>query len=162
MNLNTISIFTQESRPAPVAVCSHGVESLFVFLSHASVADTITLSFSNFWCNRIIDGLFSALTIEGLRLFFLSTQFQVLTCAWNSFVCPPPFPPLQFFDGRGNLTGWLRNHVMCRSPSFIERNNVWFKVFSAMTMKNSVDWDKKTHFKHHRKHITSPLQGPAS
>jgi hypothetical protein len=32
--------------------------------------------------------------------------------------------------------------------------------FTAVTMKNVVFWDIKTHFVPHRQHITSPLQRP--
>jgi hypothetical protein len=37
-----------------------------------------------------------------------------------------------------------------------------FEVFTAVTMKNVVFWDIKTQFVLHRRHITSPLQSPAS
>jgi hypothetical protein len=37
-----------------------------------------------------------------------------------------------------------------------------FGVFTASTEKNVVFWDIKTQFVLHRRHITSPLQGPAS
>jgi hypothetical protein len=39
---------------------------------------------------------------------------------------------------------------------------VRFEAFTAVTMKNVVFWDIKTQFVLHRRHITSPLQGPAS
>jgi hypothetical protein len=39
---------------------------------------------------------------------------------------------------------------------------VKFEVFTAVTMKNVVFWDIKTQFVLHRRHITSPLQSPAS
>jgi hypothetical protein len=39
---------------------------------------------------------------------------------------------------------------------------VGFEVFTAVTMKNGVFWDIKTQFVLHRRHITSPLHGPAS
>jgi hypothetical protein len=32
----------------------------------------------------------------------------------------------------------------------------------AVTMKNVVSWDMKTQFVPHRRHITSPLQSPAT
>jgi hypothetical protein len=45
-------------------------------------------------------------------------------------------------------------------------NNVYecvrFEVSTAVTMKNGVFWDIKTPFGLHRRHITSPLQSPAS
>jgi hypothetical protein len=37
-----------------------------------------------------------------------------------------------------------------------------FPVFAAVTVKNSVVWDIKPQFVLHRRHITSPLQSPAS
>jgi hypothetical protein len=37
-----------------------------------------------------------------------------------------------------------------------------FEVFTAVTMKNVVFWDIKTQFVLHRRHITSPLQSPAT
>jgi hypothetical protein len=39
---------------------------------------------------------------------------------------------------------------------------VRFEVFMAVTMKNVVFWDKKTQLVPHRRHITSPIQSPAS
>jgi hypothetical protein len=39
---------------------------------------------------------------------------------------------------------------------------VRFEVFTTVTMKNAVFWDKKTQFVLHRRHITSPLQSPGS
>jgi hypothetical protein len=36
------------------------------------------------------------------------------------------------------------------------------EVFTAVTMKNVVFWDMKPQFVLHRRHITSPLQSPAS
>jgi hypothetical protein len=40
--------------------------------------------------------------------------------------------------------------------------DVGIEVFTAVTMKNAVFWDIKTQFVLHRRHITSPLQSPAS
>jgi hypothetical protein len=39
---------------------------------------------------------------------------------------------------------------------------VRFEVFTAVTIKNVVFWDIKINFVLHRRHITSPLQSPAS
>jgi hypothetical protein len=39
---------------------------------------------------------------------------------------------------------------------------VRFEAFTVITMKNFVFWDIKTQFVLHRRHITSPLQSPAS
>jgi hypothetical protein len=39
---------------------------------------------------------------------------------------------------------------------------VRFEVFTVVTMKNGDFWDIKTEFLPHRRHITSPLQSPAS
>jgi hypothetical protein len=41
-------------------------------------------------------------------------------------------------------------------------NPVRFEVFTAVTMKNGVFWDTETQFVLHRRHITPPLQSPAS
>jgi hypothetical protein len=43
-----------------------------------------------------------------------------------------------------------------------KRDYLRFKVITAVTMKNAVFWDIKTHFVPHRRHITSPLHSPAS
>jgi hypothetical protein len=40
--------------------------------------------------------------------------------------------------------------------------HVRFEVFTAVTMKNVVFWDINPQFVLHRRHITSPLQSPAS
>jgi hypothetical protein len=39
---------------------------------------------------------------------------------------------------------------------------VRLEVFTAVTMKNVVFWDIKPQFVLHRRHITSPLESPAS
>jgi hypothetical protein len=39
---------------------------------------------------------------------------------------------------------------------------VRFEVFTAVNMKNVVFWDIKTQFVLHRRHVTYPLQSPAS
>jgi hypothetical protein len=39
---------------------------------------------------------------------------------------------------------------------------VRFEVLTAVNVKNVVFWDIKTQFVLHRRHITSPLQSPAS
>jgi hypothetical protein len=45
---------------------------------------------------------------------------------------------------------------MSRNFSYVR-----FEDFTALTMKNVVFWDIKTHFVPHRRHITSSLQSPA-
>jgi hypothetical protein len=40
-------------------------------------------------------------------------------------------------------------------------DNAMFKVFTAVTMKNAVFWDIRTHFEPHSRHIKSPLESPA-
>jgi hypothetical protein len=42
------------------------------------------------------------------------------------------------------------------------KDYVRFEDITAVTMKNAVFWDIKTQFVPHRRHITSPLQSPAS
>jgi hypothetical protein len=44
----------------------------------------------------------------------------------------------------------------------MQEDSVRLEVFTTMTMKNAVFWDIKTQFVLHRRHITSPLQSPAS
>jgi hypothetical protein len=41
-------------------------------------------------------------------------------------------------------------------------NKVRFEIFTAVTMKDVVFCDIKTHFVLHRRHISSPLQSPAN
>jgi hypothetical protein len=41
-------------------------------------------------------------------------------------------------------------------------SGVRFEAFTAVNMKNAVFWDIKTQFVLHRRHITFPLQTPAS
>jgi hypothetical protein len=52
----------------------------------------------------------------------------------------------------------------CRATWNLGTNSVFvrFEVFTAVTMKNAVFWDIKSQFVLHRRHITSPLQSPAS
>jgi hypothetical protein len=55
----------------------------------------------------------------------------------------------------------------CSIPSYLLRllvtaNVVRFEAFMVVTMKNAVFWDIKPQFILHRRHITSPLQSPAS
>jgi hypothetical protein len=40
--------------------------------------------------------------------------------------------------------------------------HVRFMVFTTLTLRNAVFWDIKTQLVLHRRHITSPLQSPAS
>jgi hypothetical protein len=58
-----------------------------------------------------------------------------------------------------------RDHM--KAETIFMPDNKWllsirFEVFTAVTMKNVVFWDIKTQFVLHRRHITSPLQSPAS
>jgi hypothetical protein len=68
---------------------------------------------------------------------------------------------------KGEDNFWERFHIPKQKIStskFIRKhlNCVRFEDFTAVTMKNAVLWDKKTQFVPHRRHITSPLQSPAS
>jgi hypothetical protein len=47
-------------------------------------------------------------------------------------------------------------------PEAVECSSVRFEVYTAVTMKNVVFWDIKAQFVLHRRHITPPLQSPAS
>jgi hypothetical protein len=53
-------------------------------------------------------------------------------------------------------------HVLVLLLTMIKYQYVRFEVFTAVTMKNVVFWDIKTQFVLHTRHITSPLQSPAS
>jgi hypothetical protein len=60
-----------------------------------------------------------------------------------------------------------RPFILVGSPSRFHSEHsfivpVKFEVFTAVTIKNVVFWDIKTQFVLHRRHITSPLQTPAS
>jgi hypothetical protein len=46
--------------------------------------------------------------------------------------------------------------------SYKNVDHVRFEVFTAVAMKNVVFWDIKTQVVLHRRHITFPLQSPAS
>jgi hypothetical protein len=48
------------------------------------------------------------------------------------------------------------------NESGINRVSVRLEVFMAVIMRNVVFWDIKPQFVLHRRHITSPLQSPAS
>jgi hypothetical protein len=54
------------------------------------------------------------------------------------------------------------NEVSHKKFTLQTKKNVFFEVFTAVTMKNVVFWDIKTQFVLHRRHVTSPLQSPAS
>jgi hypothetical protein len=56
------------------------------------------------------------------------------------------------------LTGDITSPIQRPTSSCYVR----FEVFTAVTMKNVVFWDIKPLFVLHRRHITSPLQSPAS
>jgi hypothetical protein len=56
---------------------------------------------------------------------------------------------------RDDVRGGWRNFI-------IRSIFVRVEVFTAVTMKNSVFWDIKIQFVLHRRHITFPLQSPAS
>jgi hypothetical protein len=60
----------------------------------------------------------------------------------------------------------MSTHIVLGGASSVSAesdvNYVRFDVFTAVTMKNVAFWDIKTLFVLHRRHITSPLQSPAS
>jgi hypothetical protein len=58
--------------------------------------------------------------------------------------------------GMARVTNPISEHSLNLSPY------VRFEAFTAVTMKNAVFWDIKPQFVLHRRHITSPLQSPAS
>jgi hypothetical protein len=61
----------------------------------------------------------------------------------------------RFLLSRQSLIGPV---PVCRTALYFVRS----EVLRAVTMKNVVFWDIKSQFIHHRRHITSPLQSPAS
>jgi hypothetical protein len=65
--------------------------------------------------------------------------------------CIPVLCPSHFFSSA------LYNNIVTVSEVCVR-----FEVFTAVTMKNVIFWDIKTQFVPHRRHITSPLQSPAS
>jgi hypothetical protein len=56
----------------------------------------------------------------------------------------------------------MRYGIEEHKTKLTEYSLVRFGVFAAVTMKNAVFWDIKNQFVLHRRHITSPLQSPAS
>jgi hypothetical protein len=63
-------------------------------------------------------------------------------------------------DVKGIDVAWGR--YRCRDLVNAILKLVRFEVFTAVTMKSAVFWDRTTQFVPHRRHITSPLQSPAS
>jgi hypothetical protein len=62
------------------------------------------------------------------------------------------------------LNGVSRDVAVCKkvTATLTRTLCVSSDVLTAVTMKNAVFWDIKTQFVPHRRHITSPLQIPAS
>jgi hypothetical protein len=56
----------------------------------------------------------------------------------------------------------MRIPVLAHSATNCVLNHVRFEVSTSVTMKNVVFLDIKAQFVLHRRHITSPLQSPAS
>jgi hypothetical protein len=57
---------------------------------------------------------------------------------------------------------YIHHKVTTKDRTNSQGNNVRFEVFTAVTMNNVVFGDTKTQFVLHRRHITSPIQSPAS
>jgi hypothetical protein len=70
-------------------------------------------------------------------------------------VCMNHLPALEFASPTD--TGWVI--ILCQESCCL---SVGFEGFTAVTMKNAVFCVIKTQFVLHRRHITSPLQRPAS
>jgi hypothetical protein len=62
----------------------------------------------------------------------------------------------------GKRISELRKSIKVNVVVLIHEKHVRCEVFTAVTMKTVVFWNIKTHFVLHRRHITSPLQSPAS
>jgi hypothetical protein len=88
------------------------------------------------------------------NLCFRTTVFHsVRSCV----LLAPPAPP-----GAAPHTGSFLCPQFQNLSHHDNHNNVRFEIFTAMTMKNVVFWDIIVQFVLHRRHITSPLQSPAS
>jgi hypothetical protein len=65
-----------------------------------------------------------------------------------------------------DMTIWVQysTNNICNNYKTLKEtaHYVRVEVFTAVTMENAVFWDIKTQFVPYRKHITSPLQNPAS
>jgi hypothetical protein len=77
-------------------------------------------------------------------------------------------PMSRWVDGPVDLP-LARKSAANPSPSYLVKinkhsggNYVRFELFTAVTMKNVVFWDINTQFVPYRRHITPPLQSPAS
>jgi hypothetical protein len=64
--------------------------------------------------------------------------------------------------GGGSVVGCGAMLQAGRSRIRIPMKYVRFEVSTAVTMNNVAFWDIKLQFVPHRRHITSPLQSPAS
>jgi hypothetical protein len=90
--------------------------------------------------------------------------------ACNTHPRPPPPRPLikchslNDYHGHGILPRHFRQLFGARDSSLLKTGytHVRFEGFTAVTRKNGVFWDIKAQFVLHRRHITSPLQSPAS
>jgi hypothetical protein len=70
-----------------------------------------------------------------------------------------PLHPQPRFRKRGDIPP---PSIYLRDVFLIKHSHIIFEVSKAVTMKNAVFWDINPQFVLHRRHITSPLQSPAS
>jgi hypothetical protein len=103
-----------------------------------------------------------------ILLLFRSAQSNIQDDAFNRDGAPlaarptrcllrdlPAWCPITFAVTRITSGGKRGTHLSTR-------RHVRFEYFTPVTMQNSVFWDIKTQFVLHTRHITSPLQSPAS
>jgi hypothetical protein len=102
------------------------------------------------FCVSIIRVCLRSVRLLLIRLtLFLVHRF--LSPWWWMRYVPPKSLFLQEQHGvTSQRTSFFNWDIVCMS-----------EVLTAVTMKNAVFWDIKTHFIPHRKHINSLLQGPA-
>jgi hypothetical protein len=91
---------------------------------------------------------FSENLVEILCLYLLAGQFKMITISTVAKKQTTSSTRVQTF--------------IVTITSDDKETNVRSEIFNAMTMKNVVFWDIELLFVPHRRHITSPLQSPAS
>jgi hypothetical protein len=98
--------------------------------------------------------------VKILIQFEVHEQASAIRTAVDSEVgATAAFTPLQF---RFNICYHFENRNKVFSVKFMDKIAIIFVFFTDLTMKNVVFWDIKPQFVPHRRHITSPLQSPAS
>jgi hypothetical protein len=91
---------------------------VFIFLSRTSVADTITVFSSEFWCNIVIDGFSVPWRLKdfGFALYTVPSPHICL-----EYFHLPPFRLLQLFQRVRQLTEGLCNRTWCAGRLVLTR-----------------------------------------